>query len=143
VHHKSDESYEWKRVPEIRWIGEIRGAIRHGKVQQMGMENAVVVLCTFPDIEQARQIGAALVERQVAACVNLLPGVESIYRWEGKVERAGEVLGIIKTTRYADLEAAIRELHPYEVPEVLALEVAGGSSEYLKWMASACEAISK
>jgi periplasmic divalent cation tolerance protein len=109
----------------------------------MGMENAVVVLCTFPDIEQARQIGAALVERQVAACVNLLPGVESIYRWEGKVERAGEVLGIIKTTRYAELEAAIRELHPYEVPEILALAVAGGSSEYLRWMASACEAISK
>lgn len=103
------------------------------------MENAVVVLCTFPDIEQARQIGAALVERQVAACVNLLPGVESIYRWEGKVERAGEVLGIIKTTRYAELEAAIRELHPYEVPEILALEVAAGAADYLKWMANSCE----
>ena len=88
------------------------------------MENARVVLCTFPDLEQARQIGAALVERQVAACVNLLPGVESIYRWEGKVERAGEVLAILKTTRYDELEAAIRELHPYEVPEVLALPVA-------------------
>ena len=98
------------------------------------MENARVVLCTFPDLEQARQIGAALVERQVAACVNLLPGVESIYRWEGKLERAGEVLGIIKTTRYADLEAAIRELHPYEVPEILALPVAEGSNDYLAWL---------
>ncbi len=102
------------------------------------MENAVVVLCTFPSIEEARQIGAALVERQVAACVNLLPGVESIYRWEGKVERAGEILAVIKTTRYADLEAAIRELHPYEVPEVLALEVAAGSAGYLKWLAESC-----
>lgn len=102
------------------------------------MADAMVVLCTFPDIEQARQIGAALVERQVAACVNLLPGVESIYRWEGKVETAGEVLGIIKTTRYAELEAAIQELHPYEVPEILALPVAGGSSAYLEWLAASC-----
>jgi periplasmic divalent cation tolerance protein len=98
------------------------------------MENAVVVLCTFPDLDQARQIGAALVERQVAACVNLLPGVESIYRWEGKVERANEVLGVIKTTRYADLEAAIRELHPYEVPEILALPVVAGLPGYLQWL---------
>ncbi len=98
----------------------------------------MVVLCTFPDIEQARQIGAALVERQVAACVNLLPGVESLYRWEGKVEKAGEVLGIIKTTRYAELEAAIHELHPYEVPEILALPVQAGSEAYLRWVAESC-----
>jgi periplasmic divalent cation tolerance protein len=102
------------------------------------MEHVKVVLCTFPDIEQARQIGAALVGKQVAACVNLLPGVESIYRWEGKVERAGEVLGIIKTARYAELEAAIRELHPYEGPAVLALEVAGGLPGYLHWLAESC-----
>ena len=99
------------------------------------MENAVVVLCTFPDLDQARQIGAALVERQVAACVNLLPGVESIYRWEGKVERAGEVLALIKTARYPDLEAALRELHPYDVPEILALPVAAGLPAYLAWLA--------
>jgi periplasmic divalent cation tolerance protein len=98
------------------------------------MENAMVVLCTFPDIEQARQIGAALVERQVAACVNLIPGVESIYRWEGKIERAGEVLALIKTARYADLEAAIRELHPYEVPEIIALPIAAGLPAYLHWL---------
>ena len=98
----------------------------------------VVVLCTFPDFDQARQIGAALVERQVAACVNLLPGVESIYRWEGKVERGGEVLALIKTTRYADLEAAIRELHPYEVPEIIALPIAAGLPEYLQWLTEAC-----
>ena len=100
------------------------------------MENAVVVLCTLPDLDQARQIGAALVERQVAACVNLLPGVESIYRWEGKVERAGEVLALVKTTRYADLEAAIRELHPYQVPEIIALPVVAGLPAYLKWLAA-------
>jgi periplasmic divalent cation tolerance protein len=96
---------------------------------------AVVVLCTFPDLDQARQIGAALVERQVAACVNLLPGVESIYRWEGKVERAGEVLALIKTARYPDLEAALRELHPYDVPEILAFPIAAGLPAYLAWLA--------
>jgi periplasmic divalent cation tolerance protein len=96
---------------------------------------AMVVLCTFPDLEQARQIGAAMVERQVAACVNLLPGVESIYRWQGKVERSGEVLAVFKTTRYAELEAALRERHPYEVPEILALPVTAGLPAYLAWMA--------
>ncbi|MCW1884574.1 divalent-cation tolerance protein CutA [Luteolibacter flavescens] len=98
----------------------------------------VVVLCTFPDLDQARQIGAALVERQVAACVNLLPGTESIYRWDGKIERATEVLAVIKTTRYPDLEAAIRELHPYEVPEIISLPVKAGLPEYIKWVGESC-----
>jgi periplasmic divalent cation tolerance protein len=99
---------------------------------------ALVVLCTFPDVEQARGIAAELVERRLAACVNLLPGVESIYRWEGKVERAGEVLAVIKTTRYPELEAALEELHPYEVPEILALPVAAGLAGYLKWLGESC-----
>ena len=98
---------------------------------------AFVVLCTFPDLEEARQIGAVLVERQVAACVNLLPGVESIYRWEGRVERAGEVLALIKTVRYPEVEAALRELHPYELPEILAIPVAVGLPAYLAWLGAA------
>ena len=98
---------------------------------------AMIVLCTFPDLDQARQIGAVMVERQVAACVNLVPGVESIYRWQGKVERAGEVLAIFKTTRYAELEAALVERHPYEVPEVLALPVAAGLPASLAWLVAA------
>lgn len=99
-----------------------------------------MVLCTFPDVEQAREIAAVLVERRLAACVNLLPGVESIYRWEGKVERAGEVLAVIKTTRYPELEAALKDLHPYEVPEILALPVAAGLAGYLKWLGESCRA---
>jgi periplasmic divalent cation tolerance protein len=95
---------------------------------------AMVVLCTFPDLDQARQIGAALVERQVAACVNLLPGVESIYRWQGRIERAGEVLAVIKTTRYPELEEVLQEMHPYEVPEILGLSVAAGLPAYLAWL---------
>ena len=97
----------------------------------------MVVLCTFPDFEKARQIGAVLVEKQVAACINLIPGVTSIYRWEGKIEEEGEVLGVIKTTAeaYAALETAILELHPYDTPEVLALPVGKGAEKYLAWVA--------
>ncbi|MGB6222582.1 divalent-cation tolerance protein CutA [Haloferula sp.] len=97
----------------------------------------MVVLCTFPDFEKARQIGAGLVERQVAACINLLPGATSIYRWEGKIEEESEVLGVIKTTAeaYPALEAAILELHPYETPEVLALPIGRGAEKYLRWVA--------
>ena len=98
---------------------------------------ALVVLCTFPDEEKARQIGAVLVEKQAAACVNVLPGLRSIYRWEGKVHDEPEVLAVMKTTRatYSALQQLILELHPYETPEVLALPVEAGSQSYLEWLA--------
>jgi len=102
------------------------------------MTDAVVVLCSFPDGEQARQIGAVLVERQVAACVSVLAGARSIYRWKGAVEEEGEVLALIKTTRAAlpGLERLLHERHPYEVPEFLALPVVAGSAAYLEWLAA-------
>ena len=77
-----------------------------------------------------------LVEKQVAACVNLVPGVRSIFRWEGKIDEEAEVLAVIKTTRggYAALESAILELHPYDTPEVLAIPVEAGTAGYLKWV---------
>ena len=86
----------------------------------------IVVFCTFPSHELARQIGTTLVEAQLAACVNLCPSVESIYRWQGKVESGREVLAMIKTTAatYPQLEARLKELHPYEVPEIIALPAA-------------------
>ncbi|MGC4015057.1 MAG: divalent-cation tolerance protein CutA [Luteolibacter sp.] len=95
-----------------------------------------IVLCTFPDQEQARQIGTALVEKQLAACVNLLPGVESIYRWQGAVEISAEVLAIFKTTRAAlpAFEEELVALHPYEVPELLALEPAAAAAAYTAWV---------
>ena len=95
-----------------------------------------VVFCTFPGREEARKIGAALVERGHAACVNLVGGVESIYRWQGEMHRDAEVLAIIKTTAsaYPALEKALRELHPYEVPEIIALPVETGSAAYLAWV---------
>ncbi|MBK1827248.1 divalent-cation tolerance protein CutA [Haloferula rosea] len=101
------------------------------------MKNEVlVVLCSFPSEKEARQIGAALVEKQAAACVNVIPGATSIYRWEGKIHEDSEALGVIKTTRaaYDRLEAMILELHPYEVPEVIALPVGAGSEGYLGWV---------
>ena len=100
------------------------------------MADVQVVLCTFPDLPRARQIGTLLVEKQLAACVNLIPAVESIFRWEGKVQAEKEVLAVIKTTsgRFAELERELLLLHPYDVPEVLALPVGAGSEAYLKWV---------
>ena len=78
-----------------------------------GMHSVLVVLCTFPDVQKAREVGTALVEAQLAACVNLMPGIESIYRWQGAVERAGEVLAVFKTTAeaWSAFENKLRELH--------------------------------
>lgn len=100
------------------------------------MEDVILILSTFPSIEQARQIGTVLVEKQLAACVNLLPGVESIYRWQGRVETSTEVLAIIKTTaaRQPDLFAALAAMHPYEIPEILTLEPSAVSPAYAKWI---------
>jgi periplasmic divalent cation tolerance protein len=105
------------------------------------MNNVLVVLCTFPDVGMARQTGTALVEAQLAACVNLLPGVESIYRWQGAVERAGEVLAVFKTTASAwpAFEQRLRELHPYDVPEIVALKPEQVAESYARWvMAETC-----
>lgn len=100
------------------------------------MNNVLVVLCTFPDVEKARQTGTALVEAQLAACVNLLPGIESIYRWQGAVERAGEVLAVFKTTQEAwpAFEQRLRELHPYDVPEIVALKPEQVAESYARWV---------
>lgn len=99
---------------------------------------ALVVLSTFPDADTAAHIARALVEHQLAACVNLLPTVRSIYRWEGRVCDEAETLAVIKTTaeRYAALAAKIAELHPYQVPEVIALPLADGNPPYLAWLAA-------
>jgi periplasmic divalent cation tolerance protein len=99
-------------------------------------DDVLVVICSFPDGETARQIGTLLVERQLAACVNLVANSESIYRWKGEIERASEVIGWIKTTRsrYPDLETAIRAAHPYEVPEILAVRVEAGLAGYQDWV---------
>jgi periplasmic divalent cation tolerance protein len=96
----------------------------------------VLLLLTAPDEETGRRLAHALVEERLAACVNLLPGVRSIYRWKGAVEEASEVLLLAKTRagRVAALAARVRALHPYELPEVVALPVTDGSRAYLRWV---------
>ncbi|HEX7260704.1 MAG TPA: divalent-cation tolerance protein CutA [Luteolibacter sp.] len=101
------------------------------------MESLLLVFCTFPDVTSARQIGTVLVERQLAACVNLLPAVESVYRWQGKVETAAETLAIFKTTAAAfpEFQRVLGEMHPYEVPEIVAVEPAAVAESYAAWVA--------
>ncbi len=99
--------------------------------------NAVVVLCTCPDNAVAETIAQALVEEQLAACVNHVSGLRSIYRWQGEVHSGAETLMLIKTTRdcFEAVTARIVELHPYSLPEVIALDVADGLDRYLAWIA--------
>jgi periplasmic divalent cation tolerance protein len=103
-------------------------------------EEVLIILTTWPDAEKARAAARTLVEEKLAACANLVPGVESIYRWEGKVETSAEILMIVKTTiaRYQALEDLIRTLHPYEVPEIVSLRVADGLPSYLRWVEQSC-----
>jgi periplasmic divalent cation tolerance protein len=98
--------------------------------------SARIVISTAGSPEEAAIIARELVERRLAACVNRLPGLASVYRWQGAVEEADEVLLLIKTSadRLPALEIALRELHSYEVPEFLVLPVAEGSAAYLEWL---------
>ena len=95
-----------------------------------------VVLCTAPDTACAERLARALVEERLAACVNVVPGVRSFYRWEGAVQEDGELLLVAKTRadRGAALAARLKELHPYDLPEVLELPAVGGSEPYLDWV---------
>jgi len=97
----------------------------------------LLVLTNCPDEETADRIAASLVENRLAACVNVLPAMESTYRWQGSVERAVEVPLLVKSTRerYPAVEEAIRQMHPYTVPEIIAFPVAVGLASYLRWVA--------
>jgi periplasmic divalent cation tolerance protein len=100
------------------------------------MTEKILVLTTAGSKDEARKIGRALVERLLAACVNVVPQVGSIYRWEGEIEEAEEWLLIVKTTRAAfeRVRDAIGELHSYDVPECIAIPIESGGSAYLNWV---------
>jgi periplasmic divalent cation tolerance protein len=103
--------------------------------------HAVIILVTAPDAETASAIGRALVEERLAACANVIPGLRSTFRWEGKVQEEAEVLMLVKARR-ADVQAIstrVRELHPYEVPEVVATDIVAGLDAYLEWIATETE----
>lgn len=101
----------------------------------------VIIWCTCPDRHTADTIARHLVDQRLAACVNLLPGVTSVYRWRAKVEKGEEIMLMIKTraSAWGELEAAVQALHPYEVPELLMVPVAGGAETYLAWLAESTE----
>lgn len=96
----------------------------------------LLIMSNVPDLDTARRIARELVDSRVAACVNILPAVHSVYRWEGKTEEALEITLIVKSTadRYDEVETTIKRLHPYEVPEIIALPIAHGLPAYLQWV---------
>ena len=98
---------------------------------------ALVVLVTCPTRVSARRIAEALIRRRLAACVNIMPGLTSVYEWQGKIERTRELLLVIKTApgSFARVKRAVLGLHPYQVPEVIALPVVQGHQPYLTWVA--------
>jgi len=100
------------------------------------LNQPLLVLANLPDQALAERIADALVEQGLAACVNILPPVRSVYCWQGKVQRDTEVPVLIKTTqaRYQELEQAILQAHPYDVPEIIALPITAGLPAYLAWM---------
>jgi len=102
------------------------------------MANARIVVTTVGLLEKAEQLASTLVERRLAACVNIVGPIRSVYRWKGAIEREQEYLLLIKTTaeRAAELAAAFAELHPYELPERVELNVEGGSAEYVEWLSA-------
>lgn len=101
-----------------------------------GPDAAIVVLCAVPSDFACEALAGELVSRSLAACVQIGPAITSVYRWQGSLETSGERLLLVKTraSRFAELEAAIRERHPYEVPEIVALEVVAGHAPYLAWL---------
>src|SRR5215213_1626757 len=106
----------------------------------MKTDDVLLVISTFPEVEGAARIAEQLVTERLVACANILPGVRSIYRWKEVVEEASETAVIFKTTRsrWVELQQKLRELHPYEVPEIVALNVADGFPAYLQWVGESC-----
>lgn len=98
----------------------------------------IMVVCNVPEAELAQQIAETVVGEQLAACVNILAPCRSVYRWQGKVENTTEIPLLIKTTRagYAALAARLLQLHPYEVPEIIAVPLVAGLPAYLTWVAT-------
>jgi len=106
------------------------------------MERAVLVYTTWPSIVEAEKAGRAIVERRLAACVNILPGMVSHYWWEGKIERAEEVVMIFKTraSLAESVRAAVKEMHSYSTPAILVLPIESVDQTYLEWLLAETEA---
>lgn len=107
----------------------------HTRLQKKTMTDKIVVVTACESADQADRIATSLVEKKLAACVNIVPGASSVYRWKGEVERASETVVLIKTARALldRVRAEIERLHSYELPEVIALAIVDGSEAYLDW----------
>jgi periplasmic divalent cation tolerance protein len=103
------------------------------------MTDKILVLTTAGSEAEARNIAHALVDRKLAACANIIPRIQSIYRWQGKIEESEEYLLLIKTTadHFTKVRDAIQELHSYDLPECIAVPISNGSDPYLKWIGTA------
>jgi periplasmic divalent cation tolerance protein len=99
-------------------------------------DEVVLAFSTFPNVETARRIARELVAENFAACANVIPKIESIYRWQGKIEQGDETLVLFKTTatRFSAFEEKLKSLHPYDVPEVISCKIEAGLPEYLRWV---------
>ena len=117
-------------------LGDVFRKRLRKNAERFYMTNQRLVLTTVSSQEEARKLANALVERRLAACVNILPKIDSIYRWKDKIEKSQEFLLLIKTAEsaVAKLRDAIQELHSYEVPEFIVLRIEDGSEAYLKWI---------
>lgn len=96
----------------------------------------LIILCTCPNKDSATAVANTLVSKRLAACVNILPGLTSVYHWQGNIESSEECLLIIKSTQkvYPEIESAIRQTHPYELPEIVAVPIEKGLEDYLAWI---------
>jgi periplasmic divalent cation tolerance protein len=105
------------------------------------MTEVLILVCTCPDAATARRLAGGLLESKLAACVNILPEIRSMYRWQGELHDDGEALMVVKTVQraYAEVEAWLLQHHPYDVPEVLAVPVQAGSAAYLEWVQNEIE----
>ncbi|GAO36474.1 divalent ion tolerance protein CutA [Sulfuricella sp. T08] len=105
----------------------------------MGLQmEAILVITSLPDREVAQRLAGRLVEERLAACVNILAPCESVYRWQGRIETAQEITLLIKTlgAHYGKVEKTIRQCHPYELPEIIAVPITAGLPAYLEWLAA-------
>lgn len=107
----------------------------------MSGDDPIVVFLTAANGEEATRLADLLIGAHLAACVQILPEMESVYRWQGKIERQSEILLIAKTTaaKFADLEREVRVLHSYETPEIVAIPLVAGSTPYLQWLTASLE----
>jgi periplasmic divalent cation tolerance protein len=118
----------------------LTGLGRDDRMRTVNRADRIIVLIAASNEEEARKIAELLVNEKKAACVNIVPGVDSLFRWKGKIESARESLLLVKTraSLVSEIVSLVKGAHSYEVPEIIALPIVGGSKEYLKWLDSAC-----